>query len=171
MELFWRRGYEGVSINDLTTAIGIAPPSLYAAFGSKADLYREALDLYASGPGSLDFSAMALAAGPRDAIKSVLHAAIASVSPGGRACMVFTGMLACRPEHDALAADLSRRRRGFEMALRDGLTRWLAPDVAAASARYFVAVTQGISVHARDGATAAELEGIVELALNALPPP
>lgn len=171
MRLFWQRGYEGVSVNDLTAAIGIAPPSLYAAFGSKADLYREALDQYVSGPDSLDLSVMVSAASPEDAIKSLLHAAIASVSRNGRACMVLGGMLACRPEHDRLAQDLAHRRRAFEVALRDELLRWFTPDVAAATARYLIAVTQGISVHVRDGATVAELESIADLAVNGLPPP
>ena len=170
MELFWRRGYEGVSIHDLTTAIGIAPPSLYAAFGSKAGLYREVLDRYASGPGSLDPSVLATAASLHDAVKSVLDAATASVGRRGQACMISAGMLACHPEHDAIAQDLSRRRQAFETALRDGLSRWLAPDAATGMARFLAAVMQGISVHARDGATAAELESIVDHALRALPP-
>ena len=56
MELFWRHGYEGVSINDLTHTIAIAPPSLYAAFGSKACLSGEALDRYAAA--ALDLSVL-----------------------------------------------------------------------------------------------------------------
>ena len=170
MELFRQHGYEGVSIHDLTTAIGIAPPSLYAAFGSKAGLYREVLDHYASGPGSLDPSVLGRAASLHDAVGLVLSAAITSVGRSGQACMISVGMLACRPEHDEIAQDLSRRRQAFEVALRDGLARWLAPDDAAAMARYLAAVTQGISIHARDGATAAELESIADHALRALPP-
>src|SRR5690606_20535349 len=54
MRLFWRHGYEGVSVGDLTREIGIAPPSLYAAFGSKAELYREALKRYEANFGSID---------------------------------------------------------------------------------------------------------------------
>jgi AcrR family transcriptional regulator len=54
MRLFRRHGYEGVSVADLTAAIGIAPPSMYAAFGNKAGLYREALDRYTALPGAID---------------------------------------------------------------------------------------------------------------------
>jgi len=57
MDLFWKHGYEGVSIAELTTAMKIAPPSLYAAFGSKAELYKEAIDAYQSRPGALSLAA------------------------------------------------------------------------------------------------------------------
>ena len=57
MRLFWRHGYEGVSIGDLTKAIGVAPPSLYAAFGSKAGLYQQALTRYKETLGCLNGAA------------------------------------------------------------------------------------------------------------------
>ena len=169
MELFWRHGYEGMSIGELTEAIGIAPPSLYAAFGSKALLYREVLDRYAVGPGALDISILDRADDLRDGVGAMLAAAIASVSASGRACMIFCGMLACHRAHDALARDLAERRSGFERVLRDKLARWVRPAEAASLARYLVAVMQGMSVHARDGATLPELEGIAEHAKAALP--
>lgn len=169
MELFWRHGYEGVSVGDLTAAIGIAPPSLYAAFGSKALLYREALDRYATGPGALDLSILDQAADLRDGVGAVLAAAIASVSASGRACMILGGMLACHRDHEMLARDLVDHRRRFEQLLGEKLARWLSPAEAAAVARYLVAVMQGISVHARDGATPSELESIADHAMAALP--
>ena len=171
MELFWRHGYEGVSIGDLTKAIGIAPPSLYAAFGSKALLYREALDRYATGPGALDLSVLDRAASLHDGARAVLAAAIAAVSAHGRACMIFGGMLAGHRDHDALARDLADRRRRFEQLLAEKLTRWLSPAEAVSVARYLVAVMQGISVHARDGARLSELQSIADHAQAALPPP
>ncbi len=169
MELFWRHGYEGVSIGDLTRAIGIAPPSLYAAFGSKALLYREALDRYATGSGALDLSVLDGAVDLRDGVGAVLAAAIASVAASGRACMILGGLVACHRDHDALARDLAERRSGFERVLRDKLARWVQPAEAASLARYIVAVLQGLSVHARDGATLPELESIADHAKAALP--
>src|SRR5690606_6207018 len=62
MRLFWRHGYEGVSISDLTKEIGVAPPSLYAAFGSKAGLYREALERYEANFGAIDSASVRAAA-------------------------------------------------------------------------------------------------------------
>lgn len=168
MELFWRHGYEGVSINDLTGAIGIAPPSLYAAFGSKAELYRKALDRYAAGPHAFDLTALENATSLHAGAASLLAAAIASVSESGRACMISTGMLACHPDHAVLARQLRERRRTFEAALEDKLGKWVTPGEAASLARYLTAVMQGLSVHARDGATLAELEAIAEHAKAAL---
>lgn len=168
MELFRTHGYEGVSIGDLTAAIGIAPPSLYAAFGSKAALYREVLDRYATGPGALDMALFEHAASLHDGVEALLAAAIGSLSADGRACMISSGMLACHRDHDALARDLADRRRAIETALGDALARWIAPAEAASLARYLLAVMQGISAHAADGATRAELESIAGHAKAAL---
>lgn len=168
LELFWRHGYEGVSIGDLTAAIGIAPPSLYAAFGSKALLYQEVLDRYAGGTGALDLSVLDGAADLHDGVGAVLAAAIASVSASGRACMISTGMLVCHRDHDALARDLAERRSEFARGLQDRLARWVKRAEAASLARYIVAVMQGMSVHARDGATLSELESIADCAKAAL---
>ena len=52
LRVFWRKGYEGTSLPDLTKAMGINRPSLYAAFGNKEELFRKALDLYAEGPAA-----------------------------------------------------------------------------------------------------------------------
>ena len=170
MELFWRHGYEGVSISDLTAAIGIAPPSLYAAFGSKARLYREVLDRYAAGPGALDLSVLEHATSLREGVAAVLAAAIDAVAASGRACMISSGMLACHRDHDAIVLDLADRRRTFEAALRRHLARWLGPPEAASLARYLAAVMQGLSVQARDGATHSELRSVADHAMASLAP-
>ena len=168
MDLFWRYGYEGVSISDLTAAIGIAPPSLYAAFGSKAALFEEAVGQYEAGPGSLDLAVLERATSLADGVKCLLNAAMASVSESGRACMVFGGMLACHRDHNHLARHLSDRRRAFEAALEERLTLWVEPSEAALLARYLVAVMQGMSIHALDGTTASELEDLASYASAAL---
>lgn len=170
MDLFWRHGYEGVSIGDLTVAMGIAPPSLYAAFGSKAALYREVLDRYANGPGALDVSVLAHEASLSDGVGAMLAAAIQSVVATGRACMISGGMLACHRDHSALADNLTNRRKAFETELKGVLERWIVPAEAASLARYLLAVMQGISIHARDGATVVELESIANHARAALAP-
>jgi AcrR family transcriptional regulator len=53
LQVFWRKGYEGTSLSDLTEAVGVNRPSLYAAFGDKKALFRKALDRYVTGPGGL----------------------------------------------------------------------------------------------------------------------
>src|ERR1700682_3894634 len=59
LQLFWQKGYEGTSLSDLTKAMGINRPSLYAAFGDKENLFRRVLDHYAEGPASYSHAALA----------------------------------------------------------------------------------------------------------------
>jgi AcrR family transcriptional regulator len=166
MRLFWRHGYEGVSLNDLTSAIGIAPPSLYAAFGSKAQLYREALDRYSGVPGALlnvgDGSTL------DETVAAILHqGANAVTDPAGeRGCMVSSGMLACAQEHASLALMLTNRRDEMRETIAEALARWLDPDRSRSLARYLVVVLQGMSVQARDGATRKELDEVIDEALK-----
>ena len=160
MRLFWRHGYEGVSLSDLTGAIGIAPPSLYAAFGSKAGLYREALDHYATLPGALD--GLAAAVTLEAAVSGLLRAAIGAMtnSPTERGCMVSSGLLQCAARHDELALDLAARRAAIHDTIAQALTRWLAAPAANRLSAYLCAVLQGLSVQARDGSSREELDGI-----------
>lgn len=158
MRLFWRHGFEGVSIADLTGAIGIAPPSLYAAFGSKAGLYREALDRYTALPGAL--AGMAGAKSLEQAVAGLLEAAIKAISTEERGCMISTGLLERAEQHDALARELSDRRRHIRSTIAEALSRWLEPADAERLARYLVVVQQGLSVQARDGATPEEMRQV-----------
>lgn len=175
LDLFWRHGYEGVGIIDLTRAIGIAAPSLYYAFGSKADLYREALRRYASGGVSSDD--IARAASSKDAARQMLERGIAAVTASGKppGCMVSSGMLMTSVDNAELAAELE----GMRTSLRKALERRIGRDIeekllpsdtdAAALARFLAAVLQGISVQALDGAGAAELAPLAARALEAWP--
>lgn len=165
MRLFWQHGYEGVSLNDLTAAIGVAPPSLYAAFGSKAQLYREALDHYSAVSGAMN---LGLASTLDETVAAILRqAADAVTDPAGeRGCMVSSGMLQCAEEHASLARVLSDRRDAMREAIADALGRWLDPARSRSLARFLVAVLQGMSVQARDGATRAELEEVIKEALQ-----
>ncbi|MEG3085581.1 TetR/AcrR family transcriptional regulator [Sphingomonas sp. PB2P12] len=160
MRLFWRHGYEGVSVADLTSAIGIAPPSLYAAFGSKAGLYREALDLYAGLPGALDGMEGAETLG--QAVTGLLDAAIRAVTAEHRGCMISTGLVEGATEQQDLARELGDRRRALRGRIADALSRWVERSEAERLAAYLSAVQQGMSVQARDGATAEELSRIAD---------
>jgi AcrR family transcriptional regulator len=162
MRLFWAHGYEGVSINDLTAAIGIAPPSLYAAFGSKADLYREALDRYASLPSALD--GLMRAGSLDEAVSLLLASAIqATTDPQReRGCMVSTGLLACAARHADLASDLRKRRRSIRESIAQGLSRWLDADAADTLSGHLAVVLQGLSIQAQDGASPEDLHRIAE---------
>ena len=165
MRLFWRRGYEGVSVGDLTAAIGIAPPSLYSAFGSKAGLYREALDRYRSLPGALD--GLAQAENLDEAVEKLLLGAIraATASPSERGCMVSSGLVECAVENQAVANELVDRRRGIRDAIASTLERWVDRPTANALAGYLSAMMQGLSIQARDGASRDELERAADEAI------
>ena len=162
MRLFWRHGYEGVSINDLTGAIGIAPPSLYAAFGSKAGLYREALDRYATLPGALD--GLDRADSLEAAVDGLLRAAVRAASDPllERGCMVSTGLVHCAVEHGGLARALAARRRVVREVIAGALSNWLEAPAAEALAGYLCVVLQGLSVQARDGASRESLQRVAD---------
>ncbi|WP_430245282.1 TetR/AcrR family transcriptional regulator [Neorhizobium sp. DAR64861/K0K2] len=165
MRLFWRHGYEGVSLNDLTSAIGVAPPSLYAAFGSKAGLYREALDRYFGMQGAL--TDLDGATNLPQAVETMLHSAVAAVtSPEGeRGCMVSSGMVTSASEHSDLARELTARRDDMRHSISKALLRWIDRARADPLARYLVTVLQGLSVQARDGATHDELKQVIDQVL------
>lgn len=163
MRLFWRSGYEGVSIADLTKEIGVAPPSLYAAFGSKAGLYREALDCYEKKFGSLDLASMKTASVP-EVVRALLEGAVRAVTHPDRegGCMISSGMIAYHPEHAPLARDVAARRDEMRERIAAALLPVSGADAAQRLARHLIAVMQGISIQARDGATPMELQEIVE---------
>lgn len=168
MRLFWRHGYEGVSIGDITSGLGIAAPSLYAAFGSKAELYRACLERYEKLPGGSDAPGPGAATTLEEAVRGLLEAGVQAVTGRDRerGCMVSDGLAACAAEHRDLAADLARRRRRMRADLARSLERWVDRPTAQSLARYLTALLQGISIQARDGASARELSAIVEMACS-----
>ena len=155
LRLFRRHGYEGVSIADLVGAIGIAPPSLYAAFGSKAGLYRETLDRYVALPGAL--AGLADAETLDQGVSGLLTAAIDAVLAGERGCMISTGLVEQALEHEKLARELAERRKVLRRGIAEGLECWIDRSDAERLAAYLLAIQQGLSVQARDGATKADL--------------
>jgi AcrR family transcriptional regulator len=173
--LFWRFGYEGVSIADLTRAIGIAPPSLYAAFGDKAALYREVLALYSSW-ADVSIKEFQRPGPIRDLIEGLLRktadAATDSKFPPG--CLVTTGLLHTAPEHRPLAKKVADMRATRARAIADRLQKAvdegdLPKTVNARSmADYVSAISQGIMLQARDGASRSELHAMVDVAMKAL---
>ncbi|OTP67926.1 Transcriptional regulator, TetR family [Caballeronia sordidicola] len=165
MRLFWRRGYEGVSFQQLTATLGVAAASLYAAFGNKAALYREALDRYAQLRGEL---CMDEASTLREAVHLLLDdTARGLVDPNGEiGCMLNTGMIV---SHTDLAQELVQRRSAFRTLLAEKLLNWVTAPDADRLSRYITAVIQGLAIQARDGYSLDELQQAVTLALNAVP--
>lgn len=174
--VFWRKGYEGASLDDLTGAMGISRPSLYAAFGDKQSLFRKALDRYAEGPSS--FARRALKEGTARAVVERLLRDAAEMhadpaTPAG--CLMVHGALAAGLGSDAVRRELNARRAADEAALRRRLVRAraegdLPPDAEPADlARYVVTVIRGMAVEATGGASLRQLRRVVRIALRAWP--
>ncbi len=174
MKLFWVKGYEATSIADLTTALGIGSTSLYAAFGSKEQLYAEALDLYSTSYTDLVLGRFKTAPTARDAIAAYLSDSAAAVTGSDcdlpRGCMVNLGAVG-DAEHAAVG-DLMRARRSgtydvlvarLERAVQEGeLPEWLDIDNLA---RYVQTVQSGMAIRARDGANREELQAVAKIAM------
>ncbi|MCB8822928.1 TetR/AcrR family transcriptional regulator [Microvirga rosea] len=173
MEVFWQQGFEGSSMTDLTTAMGISSPSLYAAFRSKEALYLEAVRHFSETSAAGIFRALMEAPTLREGLAGMLNASIGCSTQPGRpqGCMIALGATHCAPENERIRQELKEMRRTlqdtlrlkFETAISDGL---LPPDVDAASlAAYYATVVHGLSIQARDGATCDELTAILAHAL------
>ncbi|WP_025885519.1 TetR/AcrR family transcriptional regulator [Asaia prunellae] len=171
MRMFWKHGYEGVSFQQLTAALGIGAPSLYAAFGNKEALYREALNRYADKRGASDLSFMEGARSAREAVRLLLDGTASGlVDPEGEVgCMLNTGMIANHPDLEGLARDLARRRAQFRALLADTLQRWVEREQAEGLSCFVTAVMQGMAIQARDGFGRDQLQIVVNEALTAVP--
>ncbi|QRI93162.1 TetR/AcrR family transcriptional regulator [Delftia lacustris] len=173
MLAFWRRGYEGTSMADLVQALGIASARIYAAFGSKQDLFREAVQRYEAGDGGFADRAMAQEPRVRDALARVLRDAAATYTDDAHplGCMVVTAATNCAEENEAVAAWLAEHRRQRTQSLIDRLQRALdegelraGTDVQALG-DFYATQLHGISVQARDGVPRQRLLAAVETAL------
>lgn len=175
-QTFWRFGYEGASIADLTAAMGITPQSLYAAFGSKAALYAEALDWYQRHVGELTARILREETDTACALVAVLEAsARAFAGPDGpRGCMISTALLQCAGENEPVARAVARIRSDtialFRARIEAGIAAGqLRGDTDAGGlARFVGAMIQGLSIQARDGASAADLAATVAVAAAAI---
>lgn len=176
LRVFWAKGYEGTSMTDLTEAMGINKPSLYAAFGNKEALFRRALERYSEGPGAYVPKAFEAPTAKEVAEKLLDGAAWVlgnPENPGG--CLTIQGALVCGDEAAAVKGELVSLRSGtFEtMAKRfeQGKEAGEFADGVDTTrlARYISAVIQGMSVQSASGATYEELKGIAEQAMMAWP--
>ena len=176
LEVFWRKGYEGASICDLTQAMGINPPSLYAAFGNKESLFRRALDRYQAKHAALWDEALA-APTAFEAVKQLLEGTALSLGDKRtpRGCLLIQAALCGGEESDPVTKELAARREASVALIRDRLQRAKRegdlPDDAdpAGLARFVATVIHGMAVQAASGASCKDLERVVETALRAWP--
>ena len=176
LHVFWEKGYAGTSIADLTEAMGINPPSLYAAFGNKEKLFKKALDRYEDLRDQILEEAFA-APTAREAVTRLLEGTAERLSDkcNPRGCLMVQGALSGGEECEAVKRDLASRRAGGEALIHKRLKRAkregdLPSNVdAAALARFVATVMHGMAVQAAGGAAPKELRAIVNTALRAWP--
>ena len=176
LEVFWRKGYEGATLCDLTAAMGINPPSLYAAFGNKEGLFRQAFDRYWSL--RTDFWDEALTKPTAREVAGRLLRGTAKFlgdpcHPKG--CLAVQGALACGGDDDCIRQELEKRRATSQAEIRERFKRAkregdLPPDSdPAALARFIATIIEGMAVQAASGATRKDLERVAATAMTAFP--
>lgn len=176
-DLFWARGYEGVSMADLVAELDLASARIYAAFGSKQALFREAVGQYQANEGGFARRALEEAPSARAAVERILMDAIElytrdSNAPKG--CMIVSAAVNFASENRAVRDLLADHRRAqtaaliarFQQAVSEGE---LEPDADAEALGDFVALAlHGLSVQARDGVSRERLRATIPMVMAAL---
>lgn len=176
LDVFWRHGYEGASIAELTHAMGISPPSLYAAFGNKEKLFRSALDRYAEVRKQL-WAELMKAPTARAMMEGLFERVIQFYAQEGNpnCCMLVKGTLTSGDCGQVIADHMSAKRAESEAMLLERFRKAktdgeLPDDIEPADlAGYFMTVLDGLSIRAAAGAGREELHKIVHLAMRGWP--
>ncbi len=176
MLLFWRYGYEATSLHDLTTVMGVTPPSIYTAFGDKKRLFLEAVNHYLSGPTTpwriIDEAGTAKEAAVRLLTTAAIGFTGENTPPG---CLLASAALSCSAEAADVQQHLADIRRDIEAHLRDRISQDIekgemaAETDADALAGLTMTVLQGMSTLARDGATRDKLMRVTAQAIFCWP--
>lgn len=176
LQVFWKNGFDGASLTDLTEAMGITRPSLYATYGNKEELFRKVLDRYEES--HMGFVAEALAEpSARDAIEKLLdgYAQVLTDPMHPPGCLGVNSAVCGGGESAAIREELIARRSLSEDTIRERLERASAEgelpigEVPADWARYVMSVGLGMAVKAASGSTREELGKVGKMALRALP--
>ena len=179
MQVFWALGYEGATLNELQAAMGgIAPPSFYAAFGSKEELFREAVELYSRTLGAPMIKALEEGPTARASIEALLEAAVESFCKPGlpRGCFLVFGAFNSVPSNK----DVEEHVRGLRLRRQKAIQRRLQRAVAegelsktldlAAMATFYTTVIDGLAIQARDGVPRKALRFSINSAMAAWDP-
>jgi len=178
MQVFWRKGFEGASMADLTAAMGINSPSVYAAFGNKIGLFKAVLDHYDKTRAGFLRDVLAAPTAKDAASRFLMGVAERATNPNHPpgSLLVQSG-LTCGDAAAKIPEEVARHRAGAELALRERFecstaTKELPKGAEPpALARYLIAVANGMCVQASSGATREELCQVAHLALTAWPEP
>lgn len=178
LEVFWQKGYEGASLPDLTQAMGINKPSLYAAFGNKEQLFLKAVERYENREDAYFYPSLAQTTAYQVIERMLRGAAAAACDPTKpTGCLLVQSALSC--SDDAMRvkqALIERRQAGAQLLVTRLQQAHQAGDLPAdadpvALAKFVVTVLQGLAVQSTSGASAADLTAIVDVALAAIPKP
>ncbi|NVN49326.1 TetR/AcrR family transcriptional regulator [Mycolicibacterium hippocampi] len=165
MKLFWKHGFDGVSISDVTAVTGVNRRSIYDEFGSKEKLFMRAAERYLAGPSGYVSDALTRPSA-REVAEAMVHGAADLVSGTILGCLTTVGEAPGLAElREAIVRRLAER---FDAAVAEGELSGVDTLVLA---RWIVAVGQGISVQARSGASRAELHAVANVALAGWPQP
>ncbi len=174
LEVFWEKGYEGTSLPDLTEAMGINKPSLYAAFGNKEQLFLKAIELYENRPCGFFQPALLQPTAYLMAEHMLFGAAAASSDPNTpKGCLMVQGALTCSDNANSVKQMLIEKRRGGELQVQQRLERAqaegdLAADVDCAALACFIGVQlHGMSIQAASGTSSERLHQVAAIALQA----
>jgi AcrR family transcriptional regulator len=176
LRLFWTRGYDGTSLTDLTEAMGITRPSLYAAFGNKEALFRKALDLYQRE--KLIYIGKAIdQPTARGVAETLWRGAVDNVcsADGPHGCLGVITATACGEDAQSVREEVVKRGKAVRDAIVARLERAkaegdLPPQVEVEGlTSLLIAILQGISVQAGTGASREQLDGLVETGLALWP--
>jgi AcrR family transcriptional regulator len=178
LKIFIAKGYEGASTSELSVAMGINPPSFYAAFGNKEGLFRKAVALHATAADAVMAQAL---------IEPTSRAVVARFMRGNAeiltdpakppGCLFVQGALSCSDAARSIREELTHMRLSPEPILRRRFEQALTEhDLPPRSdpgklARYVLSLTQGMAVQAASGASREALSEIIDVALEAWPKP
>jgi len=162
MKLFWARGFDGVSISDISAATGVNRRSIYAEFGCKEKLYERATQRYLAGPGGYLVEALALPTA-RGVAAAMVHGAADTVSGDPRGCLTIDDGPGVAEMREAWVRRLAQR---FDAAVTDGE---LSGVDTLLLARWIATVCQGIAIQARSGVSRADLHALADVALAGWP--
>ncbi|HZV62713.1 MAG TPA: TetR/AcrR family transcriptional regulator [Methylophilaceae bacterium] len=176
LQVFWSHGYEGASMAELTAAMGMNKPSIYAAFGNKEELFRQALNKYLNGPVSYIKEAMAQPTS-KEAVEMLLtkSAELLCGCDSPRGCMIVQGALTVGQTGEIIKQELVSYRQGFESMLKKRFDQAKKesdlPKGAdtAKLAKYVATIHQGLSVQASSGAKKKELLDVVQMVMENWP--
>jgi AcrR family transcriptional regulator len=175
MRVFWEKSYEGATLSDLTSAMGINRSSMYAAFGDKAALFRRSMERYREGPMRYMRDALEKRV-LRDAVASLLHDTVLFLSRPGhpRGCFSVQAALACGVDAEPIQQAMVEWRKAGEESLRKRFVQArrageLPRDISPADlARFIATVMAGLAVQAVNGASREEMKRTADLVLKSI---